>query len=186
MIIKQLVFLSLFSLTATVYAVEGDNVKTKTAQQSETTQQSDSAKSQQNSEFGDYTYIEDMVDYVEKNRLAKEGERTIYPDKLIVFDGEVMSLPKSQKTSYLQEALLVAKINPSPVVEDGIFIKVGKKDDGSDIVIPVYVDKSVISDTAANKKIQVKQKMRFAGIHIYSYSKGPAIVVESAVLLTDK
>lgn len=186
--LKQLLLTGMLSISC-VYAVETTTDSNKVAQTQQAKVTNTDKKTSKdgtqgdNYDFGDYTYVKDMVTYVNDNKPVKEGTRTIMPDTLLVFDGIVMSLPKAQKTDYLQEAMAISQISPRPLVEDGMFIKVGQKADGSDVVIPVYVDKSVVDAKTPNNPIKVNQKMRFAGFHIYNYSKGPAIVVESAVVL---
>ena len=140
-----------------------------------------SSAMQKNGNFGDYQYIENMADFVAKNKPSKKGTKEIQVNKLVVFDGTVLSLPEKQKTDYLSLTMEVAKLNPKPVVEHSIFVEVSTE---PQVVIPVYIVKSVAAELERFYKSYgatgfKNQKIRFAGVHIYNYNKGPAIVVES-------
>ncbi len=137
------------------------------------------AAMQKNGDFGDYQYIEDMPQFVADSQRLKDGTKEIQVDKFVVFDAQVMTLPEKQKTDYLYLAMSVAKVNPVPEVDHAMFVGVSE-----DVVLPVYVEQSVVKKFAKLHEQYGAEgfrnrKMRFAGIHVYNYSKGPAIVVES-------
>ncbi|WP_460188329.1 hypothetical protein [Thiomicrorhabdus hydrogeniphila] len=134
---------------------------------------------QKNGDYGDYQFIKNMPEFVKQNTPVKEGTKEIQVNKFVVFDAKVMTLPEKQSTDYLNLAISVAKINPLPVVEHTMFVGVSDK-----MIIPVYVEKSVVAEIQRLYKRYGGEgfradKLRFAGIHVYNYSKGPAIVVES-------
>lgn len=138
-----------------------------------------SSAKQANNDFGDYQFIDDMAEFVNKSKPSKKGTKEIQINKLVVFDAEVKTLPEEQKSEYLYLAMSVAKINPVPEVDNSMFVQVAP-----DMVIPVYLENSVakqihdLYEKYGSEGFKGK-KMRFAGIHIYNYSKGPAIIVES-------
>lgn len=134
---------------------------------------------QKNEGYGDYAFIEDMAEFVKTNVPQKAGTREILHDKLVVFDAIVKTKPEAQDTEYLELAMAVIKINPKPEVEHGMFVEVAK-----DVVIPVYLEKSVVTEFDRLYERYGPEgfrdtKLRFAGVHIYNYSKGPAIIIES-------
>ncbi|WP_319381304.1 hypothetical protein [Thiomicrorhabdus sp.] len=134
---------------------------------------------QAHGDFGDYRYIEDMAEFVEQNKPMKEGTKEIQVNKLVVFDGVIKTAPEVQQTGYLQTALAVAKVDPVPQVKHMMFVEVAE-----DMVIPVYAAKEVVNEfNQLAKRYGVEsfrgKNLRFAGIHVYNYSKGPAMVIES-------
>lgn len=134
---------------------------------------------QANKDFGDYRFIEDMAVFVKENKPLKEGTKTILHEKFVVFDGEIKTLPEEQKTDYLYLAMSVAKVSPVPEVDHMMYVEVAP-----DMVIPIYVENETAKQIHSLYKKYGSDgfrgvKMRLAGIHIYNYSKGPAIIVES-------
>ncbi len=134
---------------------------------------------QSGGDFGDYKLIENMAVFVANSIPKVEGERHILINQFVVFDASVMSLPKAQKSDYINMAMEMTKIEPMPIIEHSMFLEVA-----SDLVVPVYVEKSLVEELEHLKESYGAEelanvKLRFAGIHVYNYSKGPAIVVES-------
>lgn len=134
---------------------------------------------QKNEGYGDYTFIDDMAAFVHNNQPKKEGTREIQHNQLVVFDGKVKTHPEKQNVEYLQMAMEMVDLKPKPQVEDAMFIEVADA-----VVIPVYLDKSVVKEFERLYERYGAEgfrstKLRFAGVHVYNYSKGPAIVVES-------
>ena len=128
-----------------------------------------------------YFFVKDMRDFVARNTVEPEhkGKRYIIPDQYMVFDGKLMSMPKEQMTDYVKMAMGIAKVNPVPEVNHAMYIEVAEN-----TVIPVYVAMETVKELVEIEKkygfdnLQ-QSRLRFAGIHVYNYSKGPAIVVES-------
>ena len=75
---------------------------------------------------------------------------------------------------YLFTALSLMQVEPLPKVSHRMFVESAE---GS--VIPVYVEDAVVREIKA--KVAVDTQANFAGYHVYNYSKGPAIVVDSVL-----
>jgi hypothetical protein len=134
---------------------------------------------QANQGYGDYEHIQDMAAFVEKNKPMKAGTKEIQVQKFVVFDAVIKTTPEKQTTDYLHTAMAVAKVNPVPKVEHMMFVEVAK-----DTIIPVYVTDEVVNEfnTLAERygtESFRNKTLRFAGIHVYNYAKGPALVIES-------
>lgn len=112
----------------------------------------------------------DLDDYAAL-RPSKEGTREIVPLRPISFDAAVKQVPKEIKTDYLYEAMGIMKIDPLPVVTHRMFVETAKGH-----VMPVYVWDGVAKDFAA-----AAEPVRMVGFHIYTYSKGAAIIVDGVL-----
>lgn len=126
--------------------------------------------------LGDLRMIEpsapsDLVDLDELALLRprKEGTREFpLEPRPIAFDAAVKQEPKSISTSYLQEVFEVMGLTPPPAVSHRMFVET---DQG--LIMPVYVWDEVIGFFPADS-----QARRMQGYHVYTYAKGPAIVVD--------
>lgn len=112
------------------------------------------------------------IDVYFKTHRSRPGEgRIIMTDPLpVTFDAKIMRHPQTNKTDYLQMALGFSSWDPMPVVKHSMFVasKTGK-------VVPVYMEEGVARYVSELTKVGDHKK--FEGFHIYSYAKGPAILV---------
>lgn len=121
--------------------------------------------------FDDVTDAERKVvdlDVLAKVQPRSEGTRDIGPLNPISFTAVIKEAPTEIATSYLAEAFGILGVSPAPKVTHRMFVETA---DGK--VMPVYVWDQVVDNFTAGST-----KHQFFGFHIYTYSKGPAIVVD--------
>lgn len=125
---------------------------------------------------GPYAPI-DLHDFVNQKRTEYQGKISIVPPKKIAFTGILKSLPQKKSTGYLYTALEVMQIAPVPTVEYQMFIAAT---DSEDTVISVYVDNTLVD--AIQKKLSPESHATWFGYHIYTFSRGPAIVIDNVMI----
>lgn len=108
------------------------------------------------------------LDVLAKVRPRSAGTRDIGPLNPILFTAVIKEAPTEIATSYLGEAFGILGVSPAPKVTHRMFVETS---DGK--VMPVYVWDQVVGEFTAGPT-----KHQFMGFHIYTYSKGPAIVVD--------
>ncbi|MEM6744054.1 MAG: hypothetical protein AAF676_10010 [Pseudomonadota bacterium] len=101
-------------------------------------------------------------------RPAKEGTRDILVPAPIEFEARVLAAPEPIKTDYLSTALSMVGVSPIPQVGHRMFVET---DEG--LVVPVYVWQGAVDAFAPGER-----PLRMVGHHVYTYRKGPAIVVD--------
>lgn len=111
------------------------------------------------------------LDDLAQVRPAKAGTREIGPLKPITFNAAIKEGPKVISTDYLQQAFGVLKIAPVPAVSKRMFVETEKG-----YVMPVYVWDDVAASFAAGP-----EPRQMVGFHVYTYAKGPAIVVDGLI-----
>ena len=80
--------------------------------------------------------------------------------------------------TYIYTALEVAGIRPLPEVGHQLFVETaGGK------IISVYVEKKAAARIA--EEMAVEETVRLWGYHVYSYAKGPALLVVGAAPVAD-
>ena len=105
----------------------------------------------------------------EKNAIGN-GRKVIKLADPISFEAKMKRHPEERQMSYIYKALEVAGVNPMPEVNHRMFIE---SEEGR--IIPVYVEKNVVEKLI--KGLKVEGRAKFIGYHVYSYAKGPAILV---------
>ncbi|MEJ2423794.1 MAG: hypothetical protein P8101_04935 [Candidatus Thiodiazotropha sp.] len=125
-------------------------------------------------------FVADMSSFVERNKPVVAGSRTLFTDRRVAFEGHIVQGPSPQKVDYLKEAFAVTRIYPVPEVAHSLFVEIAPGQ-----VIPVYVARPVVESELAGA-IDGERRYRLAGIHLYNYSKGPAIVVDRVEALGDE
>lgn len=111
------------------------------------------------------------LDEMAQLRPRKEGTRDLIVPAPISFDAAVKQAPQQIKTDYLKEALTVLRVTPMPTINHRMFVETAEGR-----VIPVYVWDKVASDFTEGE-----QPQRMVGYHVYTYAKGPAIVVDGVI-----
>ena len=86
------------------------------------------------------------------------------------FEARLKRLPEERDLSYVYTALEVSGISPMPEVRHRMFIE-----SAEGRIIPVYVEKGAAARLQSGLKLE--QRARFLGYHVYTYAKGPAILV---------
>ena len=112
----------------------------------------------------------DIDRYVATARPAKAGTRAIIRPSPVRFEGRLKQGPRPQKTDYLYTALGFFPLDPKPQVSQGMFVETP-----GGHVLPVYVDDTLLEPL--KKHLAEGQAASFRGWHVYTYSKGPAILV---------
>lgn len=111
------------------------------------------------------------LDAFSKLRPKTSGTREIMMMVPIAFDAVVRKAPEEVTTSYLYEAFGVIGLDPMPAVKHRMFVQTPQGE-----VIPVYVWNDAVADFKENPTSQ-----RMVGFHVYTYSKGAAIVVDGVI-----
>lgn len=105
--------------------------------------------------------------FIVENKVEQKIIKMAEP---ITFEARMKRYPEKKAMSYVYEALQVAGVQPMPVIEHRMFIE---SKDGR--IIPVYVEKNTVNKLKAGLKEE--EFAHFVGYHVYSYAKGPAILV---------
>lgn len=111
------------------------------------------------------------LDTFSELRPRSKGTRDIGPLNPITFNVTVKQAPEPISTRYLQEAFGVLRIAPAPKVTHQMFVETAQGK-----VISVYV-----WDTAVDQFTAGPDLIQMLGFHVYTYSKGPAIIVDGAI-----
>ncbi|MEM1313101.1 MAG: hypothetical protein AAGI51_00995 [Pseudomonadota bacterium] len=101
-------------------------------------------------------------------RPTKEGTRDVFVPAPIQFEARVLEAPEPIKTDYLMTAFSVVGVSPAPQVGHRMFVET---DEG--LVVPVYVWQGAVESFASGDA-----PLQLVGHHVYTYRKGPAIVVD--------
>ena len=86
------------------------------------------------------------------------------------FSAKMKRFPEEKKMAYIYTAMMAAGVNPMPEADYRMFVE---SPEGR--IIPVYVEKQTVEKLKAGLKEE--QSAQFLGYHIYTYAKGPAILV---------
>ncbi|MEM9147260.1 MAG: hypothetical protein AAGC57_13795 [Pseudomonadota bacterium] len=111
--------------------------------------------------------------FVETTRPRHEGTREILAPAGVRFRAEIKRSPEKIQTRYLYEALSVMQIQPLPAVNHRMFVE---SDGGA--ILPVYVHDAAVPMLSERP---LETPIELAGFHVYTYAKGPAIVVDGWV-----
>lgn len=107
----------------------------------------------------------------EKKAYEKMGNRKLIRKAVPVrFVATIKRLPEQKKLTYIYTALEMAKISPLPDVEHQMFVE---SKEGQ--IISVYVEKRAA--TRLSKDMAEGQTVDLYGYHVYTYTRGPAILV---------
>lgn len=107
--------------------------------------------------------------FIEVNKSGKK-EKLITLAKQVSFEASLKRYPEEKDMNYVYIALAMAKIDPIPEVEYRMFLETA---DGH--IFPVYIPNELVKEIKDG--LQEGDHARFYGYHLYSYSRGPAIMV---------
>lgn len=100
-------------------------------------------------------------------------QRIVLVPKIISFQATLVDGPKAQKATYLNEALAMMRVKPQPKVSQRIVL--GYLDaNGKQRHLSVYIEDSA---ALSAKKLKVGEQREFTALHVYNYSRGPALLV---------
>lgn len=113
----------------------------------------------------------DLDLFIEQEKLsAEKGKRMIKMARPVSFDALMKRPPEEREVSYVYTALELSGVSPLPEIHHRMFVE-----SNGGRIIPVYVEKKAVEKIDAGLKTD--EKMRFLGYHVYSYAKGPALLV---------
>ena len=110
--------------------------------------------------------------FIEQEKETAEAfkKKVIRKMEPVKFSAKMKRYPEEKKMSYVYMAMQVAGVNPLPEVKHRMFVE-----SGEGRIIPVYVEKQAAAKLRADLKEE--QAAQFLGYHVYTYDKGPAILV---------
>ncbi|WP_051553808.1 hypothetical protein [Desulfobulbus elongatus] len=106
----------------------------------------------------------------QEQRLVNNSKKLIKMAAPVTFEAKMKRLPEEKKMEYIYTALEVAGVSPMPKVQHRMFLE---SREGR--ILPVYVEENAVKKLNAGLKEDVTA--RFQGYHVYTYAKGPAILV---------
>lgn len=118
--------------------------------------------------------VVELGTFVAETRPTKEGTREIIEPAAIQFSAAIKAVPEAIKVEYVYTALSMMQVNPLPKVGHRMFVEAA---DGN--IIPVYVWDEAVDALAASGV--TGQPVDLTGFHIYTYAKGPAIIVDAVI-----
>lgn len=113
----------------------------------------------------------DLDRFMAETQLKTPGTREIVNPAPIRFTAAIRQAPDRIEATYVYTALGVMKIDPMPAINHRMFVETA-----SGAVIPVYV-----WDEAVAHMTETQGPVELMGFHIYTYAKGPAIVVDAVI-----
>lgn len=113
----------------------------------------------------------DIDQYLLSERPTKAGTTLMIRPRPVSFRASIKQYPTERKVNYLYEVLQIFPITPEPNVQHRMFLSAP----GGQI-FPVYVEQGVV-DSITKQLSEEGEPVVFLGYHIYTYSKGPAILV---------
>ena len=122
--------------------------------------------------FGGSHKMVNLDEYIIQQRPMTEGTKVILNPAHIKIAARIKRHPEKRDVEYLYSALRMMQVVPLPKVNYRMFIE---SDEGQ--IIPVYVEDAIALQVS--KKIPLDTRVLLKGYHVYNYSKGPAIVIES-------
>jgi hypothetical protein len=119
-------------------------------------------------------FIQQEVDSSER----MDGRRILKMAEPVSFVARMKRFPEAKQMSYIYTALEMAEVSPLPDVGHQMFVesKQGR-------IISVYVERQVALRLASDLK--EGEAAEFFGYHVYSYAKGPALLVVDFVPIAE-
>lgn len=108
--------------------------------------------------------------FIEQEQHATGKGKMIKMARPVSFDARLKRQPEEREMKYIYVALELSGVKPMPEVQHRMFIE-----SGGGRIIPVYVEKNAVAKI--NAGLKEDEKARFLGYHVYSYAKGPALLV---------
>ena len=110
--------------------------------------------------------------FIEQEIKAAEGynKKIIRMMAPLKFQAKMKRFPEEKPMAYVYTAMMAAGVNPMPEADFRMFVE-----SAEGRIIPVYVEKQTVEKLKSGLKEE--QPAQFLGYHIYTYAKGPAILV---------
>jgi hypothetical protein len=106
----------------------------------------------------------------QEQKAAEKGKKMIKMMVPLSFEAKLKRQPEEKQMEYVYTALELSGVKPIPEVHHRMFIE-----SGEGRIIPVYIEANAVKKV--NNSLKEEDKARFQGYHVYSYAKGPAILV---------
>ncbi|MEM6974333.1 MAG: hypothetical protein AAF577_16175 [Pseudomonadota bacterium] len=111
--------------------------------------------------------------FVETTKPRTVGTREIVQPSGLRFTAAIKRAPEKIETKYIYQALAMMRVAPLPQINHRMFVQsAGGK------ILPVYVHDAAVPALTGQP---LEAPVELAGFHVYTYSKGPAIVVDGWV-----
>ena len=110
----------------------------------------------------------------EKERVERIQKKVIAKGEPVRFVALIKRQPEAKKMTYVYTAMQAAGVSPLPDVEHRMFIETVEKR-----IISVYVEK--MAAQRLMEKLKVGTKVQFLAYHVYSYDKGPALLIVDSI-----
>ena len=114
----------------------------------------------------------DFTKLVESSRTPVPGQKIILRPTPVSFSATLLQMPVAQRSDYLRQVLAMMRSANTPKVEQRVVLAYapGKG-------MPVYIEQAAAQ--RLTREARVGERRRFYALHVYNYSKGPALVVTS-------
>ena len=112
-----------------------------------------------------------LPSFVDQSRTPA-GQRIILRPTPVSFVATIHRMPEQQTTRYLKQVMNMMQVSAAGDVSQRIVVRYGDNQ-----YLPLY-----INDEAAarlGEQAQAGEQRRFYALHVYNYSKGPALIVVS-------
>ena len=106
----------------------------------------------------------------QEQKAAADGKKIIKMMSPLSFEAKLKRQPEEKPMEYVYTAMELSGIKPLPEVHHRMFVE-----SGEGRIIPVYVEANAVKKV--NAGLKEEGSARFQGYHVYSYAKGPAILV---------
>ena len=117
-----------------------------------------------------FTAIE-LDQFIEKEqKVVGNNKKLIKMAEPVSFEAKMKRQPEEKVMEYIYTALEVAGVTPMPQVHHRMFVE-----SSGGRILPVYVEENAVKKM--NAALKEEDKVRFQGYHVYTYAKGPAILV---------
>lgn len=114
----------------------------------------------------------DFAQLVASSRTPVPGQKIILRPSPVSFSATLLQMPVPQRSDYLRQVLALMQSTNTPKVEQRVVLGYAP-----DKGMPVYIEQAAAQRLAREAK--AGERRRFYALHVYNYSKGPALVVTS-------
>ncbi|WP_306549287.1 hypothetical protein [Desulfobulbus sp.] len=113
----------------------------------------------------------ELDQFIEREqKAAEDGKKMIKMMAPVSFEAKLKRQPEEKPMEYVYTAMEMSGVKPIPEVRHRMFVE-----SGAGRIIPVYIEANAVKKVNAGLKEEAMA--RFQGYHVYSYAKGPAILV---------
>lgn len=118
-----------------------------------------------------YQQVE-LARLVESSRTPVAGQKIVIRPSPVSFSATLLQMPVPQRSDYLRQVLGMMQTARVPTVEQRVVLGYGDNKG-----MPAYIEQVAARRLAAEAK--AGERRRFYALHVYNYSKGPALVITS-------